>query len=316
MKATKPILALLAVLVVPVAPAAADASDLHRDVLEMLEADLSEEVVLEWLQGVEPPVRRPTAEELVALKKAGGTDRLLKALIALSSAAEGPGDDALATTPPSTAATAAPVMPVAEESAEAEATGVLVTFRLSYEAPKVDFDEELWDLYVYLDGEPLAYVPPSFSILDREKALEFKQRLTPGSHAVRVLQERHERRRGKRWRHAARASDQEFAFDLRTGISADIDLKYREGWLSEHSDGPLRFRLVQEDEVTELEWVGGSPERWPLLCEELEAEGRARDKLEGCVSWPELWGESEVPSRKAVRDALELFDYRPVPRGS
>ncbi len=318
-----PILLLAGCLALPLAVAAEDATITASQVLEMLEAGLSEEVVLEWLAGAEESTARPTPDELIALKKAGATDRLLKALLAGSRGERvEPAPEPLPAAPPAVASSPTEAPPVNTDRDPAD-TGVLVRFELSYEPPKVDYDEELWDLYVYLDGEPLAYVPPILSVLDRSEVLEFRQRLAPGRHVIRVTQERHERRGRNRWRHSARVSDQQFAFDVEPVRDGELELAFSEGFLGARSTGPLTFRFRQQDRVTEVEGVGGLPDRWAPLCEEIEAgfDGDTRSRaearaLEGCVRWASLWGDVQAPSRDAVRRALEKFDFRPVPRGS
>ncbi len=307
-------------------PPAAGGDSLPEQVLEMLEAELSEEIVLAWLEGVEPPTPRPTPEQLIALKKAGATDRLLQALLDLS---RGERLEPAATGEPAPPASVADPIESASATAPAPAEeagpeGALVDFRLQYDPPKFDHEDELWDLYVYLDGEPLAYVPPSVSFLDQGgQALEFRRRMAPGPHTLRVTQERHERRPRGRWHHTARVSEQEFAFEVVDGAQGELELLFSEGPLATRSTGPLRFHFLQGERVTELDGVGGDPERWPLLCEELEANlesgaasREARRDLEGCVRWATLWGGKGVPSRDSVRRALEMFDFRPVPRGS
>ena len=302
-------------LLVPVgAPAAAGSGPtLHEQVIRMLESELSEEIVLEWLSGTGEPVPRPTAEELIALKEAGATDRLLMALLALATG----GPDA----PDERAARPAAASSPPESGAEA---GVQVEFRLSHLPSRIDSEDEPWDLYVYLDGEPLAYVPPSGSLIDRNVALEFRHRLEPGRHLIRVSQERHLRRSRGRWRHEARISEQLFWFELSAGSRAELELGFSEGWLANRGGGPMTFRLLQDDRTLEMEAVGGDPERWPLLCEEIESNLRAgetpgrsvRSELDGCVRWTDLWPQIETPDRNLVREALAAFDYRPVPRGS
>ena len=313
---------LLALGLVPPLVADAEGGSLSEQVLEMLEADLSEEIVLAWLEGVEPPTARPTAGELVALKKAGATDRLLAALLALSKGDPIEPAPAAEPAPPAVVPGEAPA-PVA--AGEPGLEGALVDFSLQYDPPQFDHEVELWDLYVYLNGEPLAYVPPSVTFLGQGgQALEFRRRLPSGRHVLRVTQERHVRRPGNRWQHSARVSAQEFVFEVVGGTPAELELTFSEGPLATRSTGPLRFHFLQEERVTDLDGVGGDPETWPLLCEEIEANrapdeaarGGARRDLEGCVRWASLWGGLNVPERQAVRRALEMFEFKPVPKGS
>jgi hypothetical protein len=320
----KQILALLCVatLLGAVPPAAAEPEGIYADVIRMLEAELSEEVIVNWLEGDEREIPEASADDLIGLKAAGATDALLDKLLELSRRGTPP--EAPKQAAPATPAEQGPEPPATPAVAPARSPDSLVSFRLAYVPPKVDFDDELWDLYVYLDGEPLAYVPPNTSFLDRGDALEFRQRLEPGTHRLVVTQEKHERQSRKKWRHSARVSAQAFDFEVEPGYDGEVELSYNEGLLGSSSGGPLTFRFLQADRVTEKESAGGRPESWRLVCEEIEANvapgkkpGRSvESQLEGCVRWGELWEGGEGPSRDQIREALAAFDFRPVPRGS
>lgn len=292
---------------------------LAGQVLQMLQAGLSAEVILDWLASQSEPAAAPSAGEMVALKEAGASDGLLRALLARARGEEVP------VPPPAAPPAAAPQPPAAPEAppAAGAAQEVLVTFRLSYE-PRFESGEEEWDLFVYLDGKPLSYVPRSGSLGSGSlpgsgEALELRRRLAPGPHLLRVTQERHQARRRGRWLHAARVAPAELAFELTAGRDAEVEVTFHQGWPGLGTSGPLTFRAVQGERVVEAEEVGGDPEEWPALCEEIEASTAGpdrEDRLEGCVRWQELWGGRDVPGRDEVRRALEAFDYRPVPRGS
>ena len=104
---------------------------------------------------------------------------------------------------------------------------------------------------------------------------------------------------------------------------AEAELVYNEGLLGLDSGGPLSFRLLQADRVTEMDSVGGSPDSWALVCEEIEANMREgekpgrteRSELESCVRWGDLWKDDAAPGRDQIREAMAAFDFRPVPRG-
>ncbi len=343
-----PAIAVLAILLILGGPATAEAQDgILDEVRTMLEAGMSEPIILQWLEGSEKKPPRPSAVELIGLKEAGASDELLARLLELADVgAHGmhPPEPAPAAEPeavvqPSTPAAptaeprpAAPVEttavsspPAASKPATAEppataANEVPVYFELSY-FPDFDEDEDEWGLYVYLDGEPLTYVPAG-SILS-SKPLRFRQLLAPGSHTLRVAQEQHVKRGRDRWLHAARMSELELPLALATGERADAELKFRQSRLAfGRSEGPLSFRLVQGKNVEVIEKQGGDPEAWTLVCEEIEAnaeEGKVlkkslRRQLDACSRWTELWGDLEVPGRDEVREALALFRYRPTPK--
>ena len=170
----------------------------------------------------------------------------------------------------------------------------------------------------------MSYVPEG--TLLTSNVVRFRQFLTPGKHTLRVAQERHEQAWRGRWSHAARVSDLVLPFEVAGGarVRADIELKFSQPKLAfGRSGGPLSFRFVQGKTVEVVAKQGGDPEDWLLVCEEIEAnaedgkelEKSLRRQLEGCVRWAELWpGVDEAPSRDEIREALALFDYRPIPK--
>ena len=87
------------------------------------------------------------------------------------------------------------------------------------------------------------------------------------------------------------------------------------------SKNPLDYRIAQGGRVIDARQdVGGQPDRWSLVCEDLEAtldggepSRSQRRRYEDCVSWSELWP-AGAPPRSEVLRALALFDYRPVPK--
>ncbi len=321
---------MLAVLLTAVTPIAAEPpSSILEEVRTMLEAEISEPIIVKWLAGSDRKPRRPSAAELIGLKQAGASDELLARLLELAGEApddgvvEPPAEAPAAVTPPA-APTAPPPSAVPPQPAaptQSAATGEIpVHFELSY-VPDFDEDEDEWGLYVYVDGEPLTYVPAG-SLLGA-RPLRFRQFFAPGSHSLRVTQERHVKRGRDRWFHAARMAGLELPLELMAGAGADVELKFRQSQLAfGGSDGPLSFRLVQGKKVEVIEKQGGDPESWPLVCEEIEANAGAgkelkkslRRQLDDCTPWSELWDGLEVPGRDQVREALALFRYRPIPK--
>jgi hypothetical protein len=282
----------------------------------MLRAGLSEAFVREWIEqgGVAPA--RPSAEQSIALKEAGASEEFLLGLLELAAPGEAAGragDPGPGSAPSPAAAAERP-----------DPGGVLVEFALSY-APRFEEGDATWDLYVYLDGRPLSYVPSSavVAVVGEGRPIEFRQRIPAGEHTLRVAQERHGRRGHGPWRHQARVAPTAFHFELAPAPGAGVEVLFRQGWESLFSGhGPLTFRARQEERAFSLEETGGDPAAWPELCEELETELEAvkekkrLQRLEGCISWSELWPGRTVPGRAEVRDAMATFDFRPVPLGS
>ena len=289
--------------IVSAVPAEARDHSLSEEVVKMLEVGLAEEVVLEWLEGRTPPSKPLSADDLVALKEAGASTDFLKVLIEWTR-----GSRAIE-----------PVAPAPTSGVMGSVSGGLpVTFKLSYLA-RFEAPDPTWDLYVYLDGQPLAYLTTA-SIENRAETRELVRSLPSGRHVLRVAQERHNKWRG-RWEHESRGAVEAFPFDLVAGSPARVELEFTQSIMG--LKDPLIFKLIQGSEVLDSGRVGGEPELWPLLCEDIEAsvpEGKQpgrekRRRLEQCVRWDQLWG-SDLPSRQEVLDAMAGFDFRPIPKGS
>ncbi len=331
-----PVIVLLVILLAPAA-VAEPASDILDEVRTMLEAGISEPIILKWLDGDDRKPRRPSAADLIGLKDAGASDELLAKLLELAGVGahgmrlgESPEPEPQPPAEPrAPVLAAAPVAPIVEPAAAppvnasasslpAAAGEVPVHFQLSYR-PEVEEDDEEWGFYVYLDGEPLSCVPAA-TLLNAEP-LSFRRDLTPGRHVLRVAQEQHEKRRRGRWSHAARIAKMEFPLELEADARADVELQFRQSQFARgRSGGPLSYRFAQGKSVETIEKQGGDPESWPLVCEEIEANAAPdrelskyqRRQLEDCARWSEIWGDLEVPSRDAVREVLVRAGYRPI----
>jgi hypothetical protein len=303
-------------------PAAAQQSPLVEQIVRMLEAELSEDVILAWLEG-RPPASAPlSADELVALKQAGASDELMKRLLAQPpSEAAGPaaaeeGLSSVALPAPGRTGHAPPVSVPGGEAA-------IVTVHLSY-LPQFDEREggsaPPWDLYVYVDGLPVSYVP-SARVDNRPETIEFERLVAAGEHTVRVAQERHVERGGS-WHHETRFAPTPFQFELDAGRPARLEVEFHERLL-DYQD-PLVFKLTQGERILDTGRLGGDAERWPPLCADIEASVPAgkkpsrkqRQRLERCLEWEGLWAELPVPSRQEVLDAMAELDFRPRPKGS
>lgn len=225
---------------------AAQDPSLLPEILRMLRAELSEEIVMEWLEGAEQPPPRPTADEMIELQEAGASDRFLGHLLSLARRPLHPVTVQAPPSPPEVAAEAAasppvepamPTVPVTpppaadppavrkKPPARPPASLVDVYFELLYQ-PDHSEDEEPWDLLIYLDGRPLANVPSSGALIG-PGVLELRHLLAPGRHVLWILQERHEELRGDRWSHLARVAGEPLRFDLRPGAEARIELRFR-----------------------------------------------------------------------------------------
>ena len=301
------------------------------EIQKMLEATLSEPIILQWLETHHEIPERPNAEQLIALKTAGASDKLLARVLELSKtratqrtpiAVVDPATPVIETelSGNPTPARFPPPSPEGPRDATTASDGTVpVHFEMTY-LPNFDEDEDEWLLYAYIDGEPLTYVPAG-SVLGT-KRLRFRHYLAPGKHVLRVTQERHEKRWGDRWFHAARIAAPTFSFDVAAGSAAEVELKFRQSSFPfSASEGPLSFRFIQGKNVVVQDNVGGDPEDWRLLCEEIESNAEAgklkrslRRQLEGCLQWADLWSDPDTPDRREIRQALALFRYRPIPK--
>jgi hypothetical protein len=313
-------LALFLVVFPGISPAAV--SDKHSEsvvdsVRNMLEAGISEDVILAWLDSNDDPIPHPSADHLIALQKAGASETLLKRLL-------------IAPELPTEAATDSTVTPIPDtpkpQDSERE---VMVNFTFSYSPWYLNDDEydianDSWDFFVYMDGIPLSYVPAA-AVAGMTSNLEFSQLVPAGRHIIRATLEQHNRGTGKQWTHAAKVAEEAFVIDISPeGPQASISVRFKEHWGGIDRGGPVEFSFQQGNQVSELEGVGGNPDSWPPVCEEVEANSnlsktpgsRLERDLRRCVSWGGLWNGTSAPPRSEVREALAMFEYRPVPKGS
>jgi hypothetical protein len=292
------------------------------EVVRMLEAGVEPEVIARWLGQAETRPGKLVADDLIALKQAGAPEDLVRRILDLV-----PARVSLPAAPraPAEASSAAAGGPAAT-GREAPGSGVPVTFSVEY---LPDTDPELgldpWNLFLYLDGRPLAWTGGGRIITRWTKdSLEFHQPLPPGRRVLRLVQERHEvrsRRQGTWW-HETRVSPEAFLLDIEPGADWRVVVQVNERNQGSRSHaGPISFTLLRDGEpVRQVERTGARTDEWPSLCEDVEASlsekkrhSRAGQRaLEGCIRWAALWPEAgEVPTRAEVRGELEGYGYRP-----
>lgn len=289
-----------------------------QEIVRMLAAEISEPVIVRW---IETSGKRPAAVssgDLVALKQAGASDDLLGKLLEMAGTEPPPPPPA-----PSLLPTApAPTPMRAPAPAPADPSGAApMRFEVRYQPASVE-GEEPWDLFLYLDGRLLARAETPMVALF-PKAATSEGSLAPGEHVLRVVQERHRRRSGG-WHHEARVWGEPVRFTLAPGEPGELKLEFRQVKLAlGGGEAPLSWRVAQgERTVAESGKTGTRPEAWPPLCEEIEANLKpgkkpalpVRRELERCLRWTDLWpGIAGAPSREEVRAELARYDYRPVP---
>lgn len=315
-------------------PAASAVDPVIAEVVRLLEAKLGEPLVLRWLAEEGKTPGHPTADDLVALKRAGASDDLVAALLDRSRS----GTPAAAPEPPlptaqpaastATAPSAAPPVaaapsasptpmrpaapaPAAPVPAAESAPTVVVQTSLRY--IHVPEEGEPWDLVVYLDGEPFEPVPAAPSAASAGTWTS-QRSLAPGRHVLAWSQELHHKDREGRSQHAARFDPEPLSFELAAGSAAAIEFEFRDRTgLFLRMGGPVTVRVSQANRDLASRNSSGDPAAWPKLCEEIEANlgGKKpgfldRQELRGCLRWADLWsGVSGVPGRDAVRPPAE-----------
>lgn len=204
-----------------------------------------------------------------------------------------------------------------------EATDTSVRMRLDLEyLPIFPYNESPGDLFLYLDGDLLAWVSRGGQFAPTPP-VRFERWVESGEHVMRLAAETHERQ-GKGWGHEARVSDVVVRFRLAPGGDGEIRLKLESNKQVFAKDkGPISYTVTQNGNILQnLERGGSDPHTWTLLCDDTEANldperkkipKRIAKELEGCLRWPALWDELSAPppERDAVRRILERYDYEP-----
>ena len=313
----------------PSAAAEGDVDPIVADVIEMLKAGVEEGVITQWLQSTD---RRPTdigRQGLIALSEAGASEQLISTL--LQSIDTGETETApMQTSPRATPAPEEPQTapkPAAGESAD-DGYPVEVIFNLGAKRAIVEEDEPdsprepPWWVYLYLDGELVAWTRPSM----RGEPVEARRMVETGQREMRLVLQRYQDLRGG-WLYESLSVPALVTFEARPGSPIDIDVEIKRIWglwRQRKDGGPLSYLVRQGVEVlAEHQGTGGNPDRWSPVCEDVEAnfpdaEGvpkRFRYEMERCVRWQELWtGPGKSTSRSEILENLAQFDFEPSVR--
>jgi hypothetical protein len=278
------------------------------DVVRMLDEGVEPAVIDSWLDSGNHRPGPLSADDMVALSRAGAPEPLIRRLIELAAEEQPEGK---------------------EDTAVDPAPEGRIDFIVRYKPPVGWYDEERdpWALYVYLDGRPLAWTDGGSSVFTvSTKPLRFHEELTPGKHVLRVLKESHVEvsRKKNRWSHDALVCPVEVEFLIEAGSNHRIELELNENvavWAK--NNGPLSYSFFRDDSlVAEGKGEGPDTDEWPALCDDVEASfpGEKRNSraaaraMKGCVSWESLW--PDAPDRETVRQLLAEVDYRPLPAAS
>ncbi len=278
------------------AAGAVPADPVVAEVLRMLAAGVDPGVVGTWVETSGERPTRVTADDVIALTKAGAPAPLVRRLLELAG-------------PP-------PAPPRVSDGT------VPVRFEIAYRPLRDDTESDPWELYVYLDGHPLAWSPGN-RLFSGGPGLRFVQRVPPGPHVLAVLEERHHRASAGRVVHEARVCPDTVTVDAapESELRLRLEVADRGGFRS--ARGPLAWELADRGrKIAAADGRCPAREAWPQLCEEVESglsPGErpglvARGKLERCVRWSTLWeGAPQAPDRAAARAELERLGFRPTP---
>ncbi|MEM8932731.1 MAG: hypothetical protein AAGE94_16220, partial [Acidobacteriota bacterium] len=230
------LLVLLATSVLAEPPSEPPTDPVLAGVVRMLDAELSEPVIRRWLATQTPPAA-PSADDLIALRRAGASDDLLTALLDRALGVEvappvAPSPAPSAPPPPPAQTPNAPTATASTSEPMVEGSPVQATFRLSYRPYYLE-DEEPWGLYAYLDGIPLTVVAESQPVGGRQ-ILTFDKPLDPGRRMLRFVRERHSIREGEDDMHEARVIDAMLVFEVRPG-AGDVQIE------ASFTQSPIRF---------------------------------------------------------------------------
>ena len=296
--------ALPALTSVPSASAEADLDPVVLDVIRMLEAGVGEEVIVRWLDSTD---RRPVdigSQGMVGLSEAGASQELLQALL---DRLIGPADRESALAPPASGEELAAVIKLAAKRAWTDED--------EPDSPR----QPLWSVYLYLDGEFVAWTRPTLE----GNSTKVSRSLLPGAHELRVVLQRYEEDRDG-WSYESRVVPSLITFETvsREPIEVEVDIERIWGlWRHYKGGGPLSWVVRQGGSVlSEQRGTGGNPDRWVAVCEDIEANFedssgvplRYRNAMIRCVPWIELWtGPGRETSRAEILAMLADFDFEP-----
>lgn len=303
------------------------------EVVRMLDSEISESIIVRWLDSRDAWPSALSADDLIALADAGASEELLERFLNAASelAASAPppssppvetpaGQPETHTESPSPAGSEAPLSaPVAIDrpnGAAADAEFSLLYRRMFTSESEDGWEDEAPDMYVYVDGELVGWLEPRAS----KDPTVVRRSLAPGSHTVLVTLESHERRRAG-WRHKTRVAPVWWTFETAPASAVAVDVRFEDSWAFRNGAGPLGFEARQSGEsLAAAERAGGPPDDWPYLCDDIEvavSEERGpsmqeRTRLRDCVDWKSVWSLVETaPDRSTVLENLAEDGFRP-----
>lgn len=305
-------------------------------VVRMLDEKVSPESISQWLDQAGSSPGTLAADDLIALERAGAPEPLVEKILQLAAAAKQVEAPAPSPAEPTTLRELLPLAPLpsvpltprSNETVPAlpdePLPGVIpVLFDVRYAPQVIEYETTAWDLFVYVDGRPLArfdgWAAHSAKHMDRRSFTEW---LKPGRHVVRVLQEQHNlksKRKGT-WSHKARVFGQPIVLDLDAAGDWEVQVQV-EASATSFTAGEAEYAILHDGRtVGEGSGAGPGKRRWPALCEEVEAEltpgalqsKAGRSATRDCLRWASLWEDVEsIPDRATVRTEMAAYDFKP-----
>lgn len=299
------------------------------EVLEMLNAGVSDSLIVQWLESTGRQPADVGSQGLIALTEAGASEQLTDTLLDLVEVRRG-SEPAVGQELAQEARTAEEADAQIPNAGSPPATqgDLEATIRLGAKQAWVDEDEpdaprdRRWDVYLYLDSEFVAWTTPDL----KGKPVETRLTIQPGHRELRIVLQRYEElRRG--WSYESLSVPTLMAFEAQSGdpVEIEVDMKRIWGlWRDRKEGGPLSYVIRQGSEVlAESEGSGGNPDRWQPICEDVEANfpdaqgvpGAFRSSMSRCVRWDTLWTDAGLPISRAdiLRDLAE-YDFEPPVR--
>ena len=298
-------------------------------VVEMLNAGVSDSLILQWLETTD---RRPAdigSQGLIALTEAEASEQLTSTLLELAGQ-ERKGESALEPRPGRSTSEAdtggSPASPTLTHTGGD--SGVEAVVRLTAKQVWVDEDEPdsprepRWNVFLYMDGKLVVWVRPD----TKGKPVEARTSMQPGRRELRVIVQRYEKRRGG-WLYESLSVPSLVDFEVEPGdpVEIEVDMKRIWGlWRDRKEGGPMSYAIRQGDEIlAEQRATGGNPDRWQPVCEDVEANFPGSDNvpkafrsaMNRCLRWNALWtGEGKSTSRSEILKDLATYDFEPPVR--
>lgn len=302
-----------------------DLDPVVADIVEMLNAGVDEGVILQWLESTD---RRPAdvgSQGLIALTEAEASEDFVKVLLTRVEVQAGEGP-VMASPPPLATPRAVESTPVATPRVSQGTAEAVIQLR----AQRVWVDEDEpdrprdppWDVFLYLDGELVAWARPTL----KGEPVEARRVVESGQRELRIVLQRYEELRGG-WQYESLSVPTLVSFEASGDEAIEIEVGMTRiwgVWRQRKDGGPLSYDIRQGDRVlAEHGGTGGDPNRWNPVCEDVEANfpiaeevpKRWRNSMSRCIRWGGLWtGTGRSTDRVEILKRLAGVEFQPPVR--